>query len=152
FCKKLTNQEQDAGRLPKTWQYSLPSEAQWEYACRAGTKTKFSFGDDVSQLSQYAWFSADRGKTWAECAYQVGLKRPNAWVLCDMHGNVWEWSSDLYGSKLPGGKDPVGSTTPPPPGGPLVRNRVIRGGSWIEPPAGCTSSNRFYSIPHLGNG
>ncbi len=165
FCKKLTTQEQDAGRSPKSWKYSLPTEAQWEYACRAGTKTKFSFGDDESQLSQYAWSwnPVLSPRNISGFVHQVGLKKPNAWGLRDMHGNVWEWCSDWYASKRSGGKDPVGPTTapplgappppgiPPPPDGTSGRNRVIRGGSWIDPPLGCTSANRGDYNPRLGN-
>jgi RNA polymerase sigma factor (sigma-70 family) len=165
FCKKLTTQEQDAGRLPKGWEYSLPTEAQWEYACRAGTKAKFSFGDDESQLTQYAWSwnPVLAPRNISGFVHQVGLKKPNAWGLRDMHGNVWEWCSDWYASKRSGGKDPVGPTTPQPPGAPPPpgvppppdgssgKNRVIRGGSWVEPPLGCTSANRFYSNPRDGN-
>ena len=172
FCKKLTTQEQDAGRLPKSWKYSLPTEAQWEYACRAGTRTRFSFGDDESQLNQYAWFGDNVDKMKGDSvdemkephAHQVGLKKPNAWGLCDMHGNVCEWCNDWYASKRSGGKDPVGPTTPPPPVPPpplpdgtpgppdatSARNRVIRGGSWVDVALGCTSANRFYS-PGFGN-
>ncbi|HEV3081168.1 MAG TPA: sigma-70 family RNA polymerase sigma factor, partial [Gemmataceae bacterium] len=165
FCQKLTTQEQDAGRLPKSWKYSLPTEAQWEYACRAGTKTKFSFGDDESQLSQYSWSwnPALAPRNIAGFVHEVGLKKPNAWGLRDMHGNVWEWCSDWYASRRSGGKDPVGPTTPPPPGAPPPpgvppppdgtsgRNRVVRGGSWNQPPLGCTSANRFYYNPRLGD-
>jgi formylglycine-generating enzyme required for sulfatase activity len=151
LCEKLTTQELGAGRLPKSWKYSLPTEAQWEYACRAGTKTKFSFGDDESQLNQYAWCCDNVDNVKEPYAHQVGLKKPNAWGLCDMHGNVWEWCNDWYGSKRSGGKDPVGPTTPPPPGGPSGRNRVIRGGSWVDVALGCSSVNRFYYNPRLGN-
>jgi sulfatase modifying factor 1 len=144
FCKQLTTQELGAGRLPKTWKYALPTEAQWEYACRAGTKTKFSFGDDESQLSQYAWFRKNPNNVREVCAHKVGLKKPSAWGLQDMHGNVWEWCSDFYGSRLPGGKDPIGPSS--------GKNRVVRGGSWIDPALGCTSANRFYYNPRLGSG
>jgi RNA polymerase sigma factor (sigma-70 family) len=163
FCKKLTAREQRAGRLPKSWKFSLPTEAQWEYACRAGTKTKFSFGD-VSQLDEYAWFGDNVDNVNEPYAHQVGLKKPNGWGLRDMHGNVWEWCNDWYVSKRSGGKDPVGPTTLPPPVPPpplpdgtpgppdatSARNRVIRGGSWLDVALGCSSVNRFYCPPDRG--
>ena len=84
FCERLTVTERSAGRLPESWEYSLPTEAQWEYACRAGTTTAWSFGDDAKQLNGFGWYmdNSDR-KT-----HEVGQKKPNAWGFCDMHGNV----------------------------------------------------------------
>jgi RNA polymerase sigma factor (sigma-70 family) len=165
FCKKLTTQEQAAGRLPNGWRFLLPTEAQWEYACRAGAHTRFSFGDDESQLGQYAWFfTADR--VAEGFAHQVGLKKPNAWGLRDMHGNVWEWCHDWYASRPSGGKDPVGPTTPPapalprnadgsitppPPDGASGRTRVVRGGSYLDVALTCRSANRFHYNPRLGS-
>ena len=79
--------------------YRLPSEAEWEYACRAGTTTRWSFGDDVSQLTDYAWYGGN-ACTGGECyARVVGKKRPNPWKLHDMHGNVFEWVQDWYSSR-----------------------------------------------------
>ena len=130
FCRKFTDAEHKAGRLAGTWEYTLPTEAQWEYACRAGTTTGFSFGDDASELDRYAWFGRFYGEDGRQnirdelYPHEVGLKKPNPWGLHDMHGNVWEWCRDWYSDELEGGIDPTG-----PQKGSV---RVIRGGSFVE--------------------
>ena len=137
FCDKLTELERKAGKLKVGVAYHLPTEAQWEYACRAGTTTAFSFGEDESKLGEYAWFSGNTvGKKYA---HKVGLKKPNPWGLHDMHGNVWEWCSDCFAVALPGGTDPVG-----PRGG---SDRVLRGGGWGGAPVFCQSADRSDFIP-----
>jgi formylglycine-generating enzyme len=105
FCQRLTDSDHKNGKLPAGEAYRLPTEAQWEYACRAGTQTMWSFGDDDKELGEYAWFDGNAARE--QYAHAAGLKKPNPWGLHDMHGNVWEWCSDWYG-KLPGGTDPVG--------------------------------------------
>ena len=106
FCEKLTEQERSAGRLPSDWQYTLPTEAQWEYACRAGTKSRFSFGDDESDLGEYAWYGKNAGDIGEKYAHRVAQKKANPWGLYDMHGNVWEWCRDVYAYELPGRRRP----------------------------------------------
>jgi formylglycine-generating enzyme required for sulfatase activity len=138
YCARLTAQERSAGRLPAGWAYRLPTEAEWEYAARAGTTTRFSYGDDpgYTQLGNYAWYVANSGNT----THPVGQKQPNPWGLYDMHGNVWEWCLDWYGT-YPGGSltDPVG------PGSGSYR--VLRGGSWSNVGLYCRSASRFYFTP-----
>jgi formylglycine-generating enzyme required for sulfatase activity len=122
FCLKLMEQEHEAGRLPADWEYTLPTEAQWERACRARTETRFSFGDDEAKLGGYAWSRENAWDAGEEYAHRVGQKKPNPWGLHDMHGNAWEWCRDWYQPKLPGGRDPEMATK--------GSDRVLRGGSW----------------------
>jgi formylglycine-generating enzyme required for sulfatase activity len=123
FCKKLSEKTRQAVRLP--------TEAEWEYACRAGTATTFSFGDADSALGDYAWYSANSGST----THPVGQKKPNAWGLYDMHGNVWEWCADWYGDY-----PKVAATEPQGPAS--GTSRVLRGGFWASAPTRCRSANR----------
>ena len=148
FCKKLTAIERKSGKLKADEEYRLPTEAEWEYACRAGTETAFSFGDDESKLGEYGWWGGfdlaalTKGEVKAgggnaareQYAHTVGTKKPNPWGLHDMHGNVAEWCSDWYGDSLAGGTDPVG----PEEGS----SRVFRGGGWWPDPGFCRSARR----------
>jgi len=126
FCKWLTKKERQAGRLPEGFEYTLPTEAQWEYACRAGTMEKHA-----GNLKSMAWYQSNSGgKT-----HPVGTKQPNAWGLYDMHGNVAEWCADRYGDYSPGSvADPTG-----PSSGSL---RVIRGGAMAHGASQCRSAYR----------
>jgi PhoPQ-activated pathogenicity-related protein len=139
FCEKLTESERAAGRLPKDWQYRLPTEAQWEYACRAGATTRFSFGDDVAKLADYAWFydSAVAEKY----THRVGQKSANPWGLHDMHGNAWEWCADWYAKELPGGLDPE-VTKRPSEKTLRTYDRALRGGGWYAVSDLCRSAYR----------
>jgi len=113
--------------------YRLPTEAEWEYACRAGTQTKYSFGDDPAKLKTYAWFKANADKA----THPVGQKAANPWGLYDMHGNVAEWCHDVYGETYYQKSE---STNPH---GPATGNkRVLRGGGWSANDEGCRSAIR----------
>jgi hypothetical protein len=116
FCDWLSQRE---GR-----QYALPTEAQWEYACRAGSGTRFFFGDDERELAKYAWYHHDDSELKP---HAVGKKKPNAWGLFDMHGNVWQWTADWYG-----GDFYQSSPKNDPPGPSAGSTRVQRGGSWAS--------------------
>ncbi|QDU96245.1 Serine/threonine-protein kinase pkn1 [Lignipirellula cremea] len=138
FCTKLTEQEHAAGRLAKGWRYALPTESQWEYACRAGTTTAYYFGDDPAHLGDYAWFYDNAYDIGAKYAHEVRLKKPNAWTLYDMHGNVWEWCRNGYQYDLPGGIDPASVEG---------SDRVYRGGSWNNAAGICRSAYRSGVVP-----
>jgi formylglycine-generating enzyme required for sulfatase activity len=132
FCKKL-------GKLTGK-SFRLPTEAEWEYACRAGTASKFNAGDNEAALESVAWFQANsEGKT-----HPVGQKKPNAWGLYDMHGNVWQWCADFYAG------DYYGKSEVENPQGPVQGAvRVLRGGAFGCAPVYCRSATRFGRVPEL---
>ena len=117
---------------------SLPTEAEWEYACRAGTKTRFSFGDDENKMADYGWCTINSKNS----PHVVGQKKPNAWGLYDMHGNLWEWCLDRYPSGY-GSNTPI--EDPQGPSAPL--GRILRGGCWFNNAIDCRSSFRFGNGP-----
>jgi formylglycine-generating enzyme required for sulfatase activity len=137
FIKKLNQKE-------GTTKYRLPTEAEWEYACRAGSKTAFSNGrmtelkcDYDPNLDKMGWYCGNSDKT----THPVAKKRPNAWGLYDMHGNVHEWCQDWYG-------DYVLDTVADPKGQASGSRRVFRGGSWANIAPFCRSDNRRSAFPH----
>ena len=142
FCKKLSElpEEKAAGR-----EYRLPTEVEWEYAYRAGSKTVYSFGDSLETLREYAWFNENSGRM----THPVGEKKSNAWGLYDMLGNVFEWCQDVYvnqqtdaGPDLQGPRPGQGAS--PGPG------RVARGGGWNLVAAYCQSARRSTLDPSEG--
>ena len=144
FCDKLTK------RLPKGLKASLPTEAQWEYACRAGTTTPFSFGSDLNGDKancdgNFPYGTSTQGKSLGKTR-SVKSYEPNAWGLYDMHGNVWEWTSDFYGA-YPSGTvvDPTGPDT--------ASDRVIRGACWGDDAWNCRSAYRLgiSAVARIGN-
>jgi len=134
FCKWLAAK---TGRY-----YRLPTEAEWEYACRAGSKTAYSFGDDPADLDDYGWYGDNSDDSYQK----VGKKKPNAWGLYDMHGNVAEWVLDFYvpdAYKQFAGKTSVNPLVP----GPVTKEfpRVVRGGSWQDDAESLRSGARVAS-------
>ena len=131
------------GGMPAGWKWALPSEAQWEYACRAGTRTAYSFGNELNGREAncnggYPYGTSVKGP-YLETTTPVGSYGANAWGLHDMHGNVHEWCADWYGEKLVGGTDPAGPSTG-------VR-RVVRGSSWGYIAASCRAAFRDRYVP-----
>jgi formylglycine-generating enzyme required for sulfatase activity len=138
YCTALTQRERAAGRIATNSVYRLPTEAEWEYACRGWTSTRFSYGDDpgYTNLTGYAWYYDNSGGE----THPVGQKLPNVWGLHDMHGNVWEWCQDWYGDYSGGiAVDPHG------PAAASGADRVIRGGDcgyWFGDARYCRSASR----------
>ena len=139
YCAAVTKREREAGRLIPGWEYRLPTEAEWEYACRAGSTNRFSFGDEAANAAQFAWTQENSAST----THRVGQKKPNAWGLHDMHGNVWEWCLDWF-EPYPPGKltDPTGPA--------VAKYKVFRGGGWNNDIDMARCSNRFMMEPANG--
>jgi formylglycine-generating enzyme required for sulfatase activity len=132
FMKKLNAQVNGSGV------FRLPTEAEWEYACRARSRTRYSFGDDRAKSHDYAWFRSNSGHR----TQPVGRKKPNPWGLYDMHGNLWEWCFDWYGENYYQTRPQVDPT------GPVTGNRrVLRGASWDNSELVCRSANRGMGGP-----
>jgi formylglycine-generating enzyme required for sulfatase activity len=143
YCAALTAQQ--AGNLPAGYEYRLPTEAEWEYACRAGTTTEFHYGPALFCNQARFWYSyhsnTSCGVTTSSGTVPVGSYAPNAFGLYDMHGNVWEWCLDSYAPYTS-----AAVTDPFVTGGPY---RVFRGGCWDVPSADCRSAYRYYVGPGL---
>jgi len=132
FIEKLN--AKDGGKY-----FRLPTEAEWEYAARAGSDSDYSFGDSTSSLGNYAWFG---NLGYKGSSHEVAQKKPNDWGLHDMHGNVWEWVQDWY--------SPTYYTDSPannPPGPDVGKYRVYRGGSWVGKATNLRSAVRFSALP-----
>jgi len=145
YCAKLTVRERAAGRLPSGFVYRLPTEAEWEYACRAGKTTATTCGNNLSSSQAnfkgaYPYGEAAKGPSLGRTT-KVGSYAPNAWGLYDMHGNVWEWCLNWYAGSLPGGSvtDPQGPNK--------AMYRPLRGGGWLSYGWDCRSATRFILLP-----
>jgi formylglycine-generating enzyme len=158
FCLKLTELARKRGNLAHGWEFRFPTEAQWEYACRAGSPTATSFGHKLSNrqanFQGKPYNGAEQGPS-VNRATRVGSYAANAWGLHDMHGNVYEWCRDWYHQKLPGGDDPDLSARK----GTINRDgsfsRVRRGGAWCDDGEPCRSARRHRYEPerrsdHIG--
>jgi formylglycine-generating enzyme len=139
FCDKLTEQEREAGRLPVGMTYQLPTEAQWEYACRAGTTTVYSWGNSI------VGSNANYNQSGISQTRDISQYTANPWGFHDMHGNVFEWTADWYAPSYPTGSvtDPVGPTT--------GSDRVRRGGSWFGTASAARSAERDWGPPAVSH-
>lgn len=138
------SQGNQSGALPRGWRLALPTEAQWEYACRAGTESVFSFGvvlngEQANCDGNFPYGTTVKGP-YLKGTRMVASYMANAWGLYDMHGNVWEWCADAYGAVLPGGTDPIGV--------PSGAHRVDRGGSYSHYPSNCRAASRGWDKPN----
>jgi formylglycine-generating enzyme required for sulfatase activity len=158
FCRELTELACGSAGMPADWAFRLPTEAQWEYACRAGTTTATAFGDRLSHsqanFQGKPYNGAEPGASPGR-ASRVGSYPSNAWGLHDMHGNEFEWCLDWYHAKLPGGTDPDLSGTKGNPNRDGTFSRVRRGGAWVEDGWACRSAFRLRFEPdrrsdHIG--
>lgn len=160
FCRRLTERGRQSGVLPADWEFRLPTEAQWEYACRGGTETATAFGDSLSPAQanfQGTPYNGGAPGPSLGRAARVGSYPANRWGLHDMHGNTFEWCRDWYHARLPGGTDPDlyaarDSATPSQDGS---RSRVRRGGCWADDGWPCRSAFRLRFEPerrydHIG--
>ncbi|MDP3069392.1 MAG: formylglycine-generating enzyme family protein [Opitutaceae bacterium] len=157
YCHWLTRDARARGELPAGWEFRVPTEAQWEYACRAGTTTAFAFGDRLTTRQ------ANFGRPYRGApagfpegsATAVGSYPPNAWGLHDLHGNEFEWCRDWYHARLPGGTDPDLSERKGEPNRDGSYSRVRRGGAWMDAAEFCRSALRLRYEPernadHIG--
>ena len=140
FIADLNERLHETGELTAGFKLALPTEAQWEYAARAGTTTRYAFDGGITKLGDYAWFGDNAEHT----SHPVAKKKANRWGFHDMAGNVWEWCSDRYDPTLKGGIDPRGAE-----GGPF---RVIRGGSWSFSAGDCAAAYRDWGEPSNTSG
>ena len=157
FCRRLTTRARSAGALPADWAFLLPTEAQWEYACRAGSTTGFAHGPTLTprEANLGKPYNGTPDPTPGATATRVGTYPANAWGLHDMHGNEFEWCRDWYHPRLPGGLDPDLSATRGAPNRDGTYSRVRRGGAWMDSAQFCRSALRLRYEPerradHIG--
>ena len=139
YCALITQRERAAGHLTAGYEYRLPTEAEWEYACLAGSTNRFSFSEEPGIAEQFAWTAENSDAT----THPVGSKRPNAWGLYDMHGNVWEWCSDWF--------EPYPAMPLTDPVGPASsKYKLFKGGGWNQDLEYARAVNRFMMSPSNG--